>query len=107
LRYLEREFQGNVKALAWLGTVTSTSLSDVLATTQQAESKYGEASQNKHSTRAWLRGLSKRIMYYGQVLDVLSQHHPEYVALVWGLVKFVLMVCFIRYAHHESLISHC
>ncbi|KAM5341919.1 hypothetical protein ACJ41O_014950 [Fusarium nematophilum] len=91
LRYLEREFQGNAKALAWLSTVTSTSLSDVLATTQQAESKYGEVSQNKHSTRAWLRGLSKRIMYYGQVLDVMSQHHPEYVALVWGLVKFVLM----------------
>lgn len=31
-------------------------------------------------------------MYYGGVLDALSQHHPEYVALAWGAVKFVLMV---------------
>ncbi|KAH7308658.1 hypothetical protein B0I35DRAFT_442378 [Stachybotrys elegans] len=91
LQYLQREFQGNTKALAWLSVVRSTSLSDVLATTKQVESKYNEVSQNKHSIRAWLEGLSKRIMYYGQVLDVLSQHHPEYVALVWGLVKFVLM----------------
>ncbi|RGP72193.1 hypothetical protein FSPOR_2865 [Fusarium sporotrichioides] len=90
LRYLELEFQGNSKALVWLNTISSTSLSDVVTITQEAEDKYAEAKQNKKSSREWLRGLSKRIMYYGNVLDVLSQHHPEYVALVWGLVKFVL-----------------
>jgi len=31
-------------------------------------------------------------MQYAQALDMLSQHHPEYVALVWGTLKFVLMV---------------
>jgi hypothetical protein len=36
--------------------------------------------------------VSCRIMYYGKVLDVLAQHHPEYVALAWGAMKLVLMV---------------
>jgi hypothetical protein len=31
-------------------------------------------------------------MYYGQVLDMLAQHHPEYVSLAWGTLKFILMV---------------
>jgi hypothetical protein len=40
-------------------------------------------------------------MTYGQVLDVLSQHHPEYVALVWGVLKFVLM----GVINHENLVA--
>lgn len=92
LRYLDAEFQGNPKALQWLSTVASTTLSDVLATSQEAEARYSQATQNKRSIKAWLQGLSKRIMLYGQVLDTLAQHHPEYVSLVWGVVKFVLMV---------------
>ena len=43
----------------------------------------------------WLEKLSTRIWYYGQVLDTLAQHHPEYVALAWGSLKFVLIVSFI------------
>jgi len=31
-------------------------------------------------------------MYYGKIMDTLAQHHPEYVALVWGAMKFVLIV---------------
>jgi hypothetical protein len=27
------------------------------------------------------------------VLDTLAQHHPEYVALAWGALKFVFAVC--------------
>ncbi|KAF4451241.1 hypothetical protein FALBO_16362 [Fusarium albosuccineum] len=30
-------------------------------------------------------------MFYGQILDVLVQHHPEYVSLVWGAFKFLLL----------------
>ncbi|THY17604.1 hypothetical protein D6D01_07455 [Aureobasidium pullulans] len=45
------------------------------------------------TTSKWIRlnSISSRIVYYGTVLDVLSQHHPEYVSLAWGAVKFVLM----------------
>ncbi|KAH8881712.1 hypothetical protein GQ53DRAFT_773125 [Thozetella sp. PMI_491] len=101
LRYLEHEFNGNAKALAWVRTATSTSLEDLLETTQTAEAKYAQTSESKHRLKSWVRGLSKRIMYYGQVLDMLSQHHPEYVSLVWGAVKFVLM----GIISHENLFN--
>lgn len=38
-----------------------------------------------------VKRLSQSIMHYGNVLDTLSNHHPEYVSLVWRLIKFVLM----------------
>ncbi|KAH7311323.1 hypothetical protein B0I35DRAFT_437900 [Stachybotrys elegans] len=37
----------------------------------------------------WLRKAAEKIDYYSNVLDVLVQHHPEYVALVWGAMKFL------------------
>ena len=93
VRYVEQEFQGNTQALTWLKTATSTSLEELLETTHQAEARYcSQISPNKQSMMRWLRGLSSRVMHYGKVLDTLSQHHPEYVSLVWGLAKFVLMV---------------
>ncbi|GAB1312744.1 Nacht domain protein [Madurella fahalii] len=101
LEYLKREFEGNTKATEWLRTVTSTTLHDLLETTQRAESKYNRVLLNKQGAKSWIRGLSRRILYYGQVLDVLSQHHPEYVSLVWGAVKFILM----GIINHENLIS--
>ena len=42
--------------------------------------------------RKWLVALSERITCYGQIFDVLVQHHPEYVALAWGAFKFVFVV---------------
>lgn len=43
--------------------------------------------------RKWLARFSSRVVFYGTVLDVLAQHHPEYVALAWGALKFLFMVC--------------
>ena len=40
----------------------------------------------------WLKRLSDRIHFYGAILDVLAQHHPEYVALFWGSTKFLIVV---------------
>ena len=31
-------------------------------------------------------------MYYGNIFDVFAQHHPEYVALAWGAMKFLFVV---------------
>jgi len=102
LRYLEREFEGDAKATTWLRTMKTTSLGDLLDTAKQAENRYNQAAQTKQKTlKSWIRGLSRRIMLYGQVLDVLSQHHPEYVALVWGVLKFVLM----GVINHENLVA--
>jgi hypothetical protein len=71
------------------------SVKDVVAVVETAKKDYEDNSrQQKHADmRQSLERLSSRIMYYGKVMDTLAQHHPEYVALVWGAMKFVLMVC--------------
>jgi hypothetical protein len=49
------------------------------------------SSRNKKASK-WLERFSSRLMYYGNIFDVLSQHHPEYVALAWGAMKFLFVV---------------
>ncbi|KAH0425980.1 GMC oxidoreductase [Colletotrichum camelliae] len=98
IQYLEAEFRDNDQALKWLQNATSTSLEDLLETTRKAENKHRQASKKKDKIIRWLEGLSTRVMYYGRVFDTLAQHHPEYVGLVWGAMKFVLMV--------RGIISH-
>ncbi|KAL3291767.1 Nacht domain protein, partial [Colletotrichum asianum] len=63
-------------------------------------------SENTYSNQAhskawkWARRLSEKILYYGHILDIISQHHPEYVALAWGAMKFLLGVL-----NYESLVK--
>ncbi|KAI4681790.1 uncharacterized protein J4E84_007386 [Alternaria hordeiaustralica] len=68
------------------------SIKDVFSVVENAKKDYEDKSkQDKHAEmRQSLEKLSARIMYYGKVMDTLAQHHPEYVALVWGAMKFVL-----------------
>ena len=66
------------------------SIKEVRAAVEQAKQKYDDASKKHTGAREWLEKFSARLMYYGRVLDALAQHHPEYVALAWGTVKFVL-----------------
>ena len=40
----------------------------------------------------WINAFASRVTYYGDILDMLVQHHPEYVALAWGAFKFVFVV---------------
>lgn len=63
---------------------------DVQRELLQAQNGYVSNPQCK--ARKWLVALSERITYYGQIFDVLVQHHPEYVSLAWGTFKFVFMV---------------
>ena len=67
-----------------------TSMQDVLREILQAQDVYVSNPQCK--ARKWLVALSERITYYGQIFDVLVQHHPEYVSLAWGAFKFVFIV---------------
>jgi len=68
-----------------------TTIQEVRSVIEKAKSKYESASEDTNARR-WLRTFSTRVIYYSPVFDMLSQHHPEYVALAWGSVKFVLMV---------------
>jgi hypothetical protein len=74
---------------------SATSLQDVHDVVSKSMMEY--QSQRKDSkARKWLERLSHRIYLYSGVLDVLAQHHPEYLALVWGSIKFLTMVCTLR-----------
>lgn len=64
---------------------------DVQAILRNAVSKY-ESKQRFPVLRDRLNRLSSKIHYYGNVVDVLVQHHPEYVSLVWGAMKFLFTV---------------
>ncbi|SPO04286.1 uncharacterized protein DNG_06969 [Cephalotrichum gorgonifer] len=88
IEYLGREFGGNTSVITWIESCTS--VKDVLESTQELEKTYNKGPNTKNKITKWTRRVSTRILHYGRVLDVLSQHHPEYVSLVWGAVKFVL-----------------
>ena len=69
----------------------ATSLQHVLDAIAVAQKRY----ENKHTKTKIRRGiteLSKRICFYGNVMDVLVQHHPGYVALAWGIMRLVVGV---------------
>ena len=67
------------------------SLKGVYDTVINAKDRY-EASRLKGGAYKWLSRLAPKIRFYGNIMDVLMQHHPEYVALAWGAMKFMLVV---------------
>ncbi|KAI1359315.1 hypothetical protein F5Y08DRAFT_84064 [Xylaria arbuscula] len=74
-------------------------IEDVVCQIRIAKTKY--SGQQNGKAWKWVTKLAGRIMVYSDVLNVLAQHHPEYVSLVWGTFKFV----FIGVINHESLIK--
>lgn len=74
-------------------------MKDVQKAVSEAKAMYERSKTSE--ARIWLDKLSSRIMLYGTVLDTLSQHHAEYVSLVWGAIKFMLVVSN-RYPSHSS-----
>jgi len=50
---------------------------------------------NKHKDQKaskWLTKIATRVRFYGNIVDVLAQHHPEYVSLAWGAFKLLFVV---------------
>ena len=83
----------------------SNNIEEFQAIVNQAKEGY-ERRRQKGKARQWLSSFSSRLLYYGAVLDTLAQHHPEYVSLAWGAVKFVFIVCMrIVYNSHTTHIS--
>lgn len=68
-----------------------TGVDELLKLVTDAEHKY-ESKNEKNNTRKWLVKFSKKVTHYGYILDVLVQHHPEYVSLAWGAMKFLFVV---------------
>ncbi|KAF2178655.1 hypothetical protein K469DRAFT_731662 [Zopfia rhizophila CBS 207.26] len=82
------------KDKAWISDRAS--IKDVLQAVSDARDKY----RAKRTSKAWkwLTQLSARVNYYGSILDVMVQHHPEYAALAWGAMK----VLFVGVENHEE-----
>ncbi|KAK7994555.1 hypothetical protein PG991_016143, partial [Apiospora marii] len=75
-------------------------MEDIHSIVQSCLAQY-TAKRGSSKTRQWLSRLSSRINYYGNIMDVLVSHNPEYVALAWGTFKFL----FVAVQNHESVIT--
>ncbi|KAI0160610.1 hypothetical protein GGR57DRAFT_388457 [Xylariaceae sp. FL1272] len=75
------------------------SADDVVQHIRIAQERYSNRRNVKASK--WLIRLSEKVIFYSQVLDVVAQHHPEYVSLAWGAFKFVFM----GVLNHETMIK--
>ncbi|KAG9230239.1 hypothetical protein BJ875DRAFT_472762 [Amylocarpus encephaloides] len=83
----------------WAGSTTG--ISEVQEALQNAKTSYDERKAKQSGIRTLLSLFSSRLLYYGVVLDTVAQHHPEYVSLAWGTIKFI----FIGVLNHEEMIS--
>ena len=66
-------------------------MEDVQSAVVDAKARYDSGRQN-HNVSMWLSKLSTRVGYYGNIMDVLVQHDPQYAALAWGAMKFLFVV---------------
>ena len=60
---------------------------------ERAKQMYTKTAGKEGKAQQWITAFASRVTYYSDVLDMLAQHHPEYVALAWGAMKFVFVVC--------------
>jgi hypothetical protein len=82
-------YQGNVPGQDWLKKKHT--IANVQEEIKKAQEKYNLTSQGSR-VRKWLSRFSAGALYYGLILDVLVQHHPEYVSLAWGTTKLLFVV---------------
>ncbi|KAK7921481.1 hypothetical protein PG985_009503 [Apiospora marii] len=63
------------------------------------------SSHSQSKVKLWLYSFAQKVTYYGGVLDVFVQHHPEYVALAWGAMKVLFTVSWPSYLLVSVLIE--
>ncbi|KAL8741988.1 MAG: hypothetical protein Q9190_005469 [Brigantiaea leucoxantha] len=76
----------------------------IAPTTAVPSSTTTSLSRAKAKTQLWLVGLSEKLVHYGNIFDVMVQHHPEYVSLAWGTFK-LLFVAITNHAETASKLS--
>lgn len=77
-------------------------MEDVKNEAMKSYHKY-HSSHSKTKTRKWLVRFSETVAHYGSILDMLVQHHPEYVSLAWGTMKFLFSVRIQLHEHYVIL----
>jgi hypothetical protein len=86
----------NIPGQDWLKR--NHTIADVQDEIRKAQEKYNLRSQGSR-VRKWLSRFSAGVLHYGRILDVLVQHHPEYVSLAWGTTKLLFVV---SSQHHSA-----
>ncbi|KIW81989.1 hypothetical protein Z517_05015 [Fonsecaea pedrosoi CBS 271.37] len=89
VEYFKKEVTNDKVKKDWIDKQTS--LQDVLNVAENAHRDYQASHSQGGPISTWVSRLPHQIMYYGSVIDVFTQSHPEYAALAWGAIKFVLM----------------
>ncbi|KAF4540190.1 Nacht domain protein [Lasiodiplodia theobromae] len=106
--FCDKELKNDQKEIPlWLQGKSSAK--DVLDSVMEAKRKYEPAQKvdggwMSKANNIWSVA-STRIVYYSNILDVLVQHHPEYVSLAWGALKFVFVVT-LNYKELSANIAH-
>lgn len=82
------EFSKDGKQREW---VIDSNFESVLASVEEARVYYEER-KDESKVRKALAQLSEKLYSYSGIMDVLLQQQPEYSALGWGAMKFLLLV---------------
>ncbi|KAG5659611.1 hypothetical protein KAF25_002170, partial [Fusarium avenaceum] len=75
------------------------SIQDIQILVRDSFIKYSDEKRFPKASK-WLQRTISKVHHYGNIMDVLVQHHPEYVSLAWGAMKFVLVAA----QNHEATI---
>ncbi|KAL9112820.1 MAG: hypothetical protein Q9227_002897 [Pyrenula ochraceoflavens] len=81
----------------WLSNKDS--LQDVEDALLEAKARYDSRTSSR--ARQQINRVSAGLMYYANIMDMLVQHHPEYVSLGWGTMKLT----FVLVLNHEELVT--
>jgi hypothetical protein len=65
---------------------------DTLSQVQKTYETRSSANKAFHKTQTWLASLSGRVLYYGNILDVLVHQCSKYLSLIWGAFKFLFVI---------------
>lgn len=84
--------------------LSATTLEDLLATIADTKRHYDQ-DRSGSKLRRCMEHISERIHYYGNIMDVLVQHHPEYVSLAWGAMKLLFSVSFNAERYHWKSVA--
>ena len=66
-------------------------MEDIQKCVSEAKATYDDHLKNTKVRKQLVR-FSARVKHYGNIMDVMVAHHPEYVALAWGAMKFCFTV---------------
>lgn len=78
------------KTVQLLDDLNPTRLEDVEKAVLDAKTRYENKKRSKVARQ--LFAFAQRVQYYGKIMDVLVQQHPEYVSLAWGAMKLLFVV---------------